>query len=108
MLGQSMYALSAPCPMLHDHSEMNVAHDTMDHSHTNHDTMMDHTITEPSMSMDCCGDEICPMNGCASAVLIQADVLASAIQTDHLKVNSYSSHYLSVQTNSLYRPPISL
>lgn len=123
MLGQSMYALSAPCPMLHDHSDMSqnnigqdvMAHDAMDHgnmnhSHMDHGTMMNIATTMDSSSeMDnCCGDDICPMNGCASAVLIQSDLFTSAIESDHLKFNAYGSHYLSVQANNLYRPPISL
>jgi hypothetical protein len=125
MLGQSVYALAAPCPMLHDHSDMGPnnagqeikAHDAMETSHTNHShmdhskmkhsSMMNQTMDSSSEMDNCCGDDICPMNGCASALLLQTDLLTSAIQSDPLQFNAYDSHYLSVQTNNLYRPPIS-
>lgn len=113
MLAQSVYALSAPCPMLHDHastaantldqSDHHMNHGDMDHSGMNHSSMMEMTETDT-----CCGDETCPMNTCVSAVLIQTDAVTTAIQVDFLQPNPYRSSYLSVQSNNLYRPPISL
>jgi uncharacterized protein involved in copper resistance len=121
MLSQSVYALSAPCPMLHeltqtslhdsghaamDHDMMN--HQTMNHQNMDHASILDHSGMGMSSSSDtCCGDGTCPMNACASAVLLHQPIMVSAVHADTIKAISIASNYLSVQTNHLYRPPIS-
>ena len=121
MLAQSVYALSAPCPMLHeltqtslhdsghaamDHDMMN--HQTINHRNVDHASVPDHSGMGMSSSSDtCCGDGTCPMNACASAVLLHQPIMVSAVHADTIKAISIASNYLSVQTNHLYRPPIS-
>ena len=115
MLSQSVYALSAPCPMLHEltqtslhdsgHAAMD--HDMMNHQNVDHASIPDHSSMGMSSSSDtCCGDGTCPMNACASAVLLHQPIMVSAVHADTIKAISIASNYLSVQTNHLYRPPI--
>ena len=122
MLSQSVYALSAPCPMMsdlmNDSMGRSMMNHSMDHSDMNH-ASMDHSMMDQSsdhmnnqladMEADsCCGEDSCPMNTCGSAVLYNAGIMKSSNIADHAYEIHYSSHYNSVQSNNLYRPPISL
>lgn len=115
-VGQAFAYTSMSCEMSADthQSHMTMDHSSMDHSSMDNSSMsydegMDHTSmkTSASNSEDCCGvDCVCPVNACASVIVLNADNGSSEILSLSEAVLSHLSQQPNYISTSLYRPPI--
>lgn len=97
LITQSLSALSAPCPDM----EPQTSHSIMHMQSTDMSGDMMH------MNMDCCEKDSCPMDSCSVSGLLFIPNTLTHHNSGTEAPKSYFKHaYNSIQTTSLYRPPI--
>jgi len=112
MVGQTVYAVTAPCPKLGGVNEA-AAQATME-NHSHHSMSPDMPMEASSLSdaHPCddggqCNNDECPMNACSAAAVMGLTASKSTPRShEHLRV-SLPNLYVNQHGKSLFRPPIS-